>query len=60
MACIGLPVYASSLSGILIMSALIPVFLLRIKIEERLLIEEFGDAYLTYKESTSKLIPFIY
>jgi protein-S-isoprenylcysteine O-methyltransferase Ste14 len=42
------------------MSALIPVFLLRIKIEERLLIEEFGDAYLMYKESTSKLIPFIY
>jgi len=60
MACIGLPVYASSLSGILIMSALIPVFLLRIKIEERLLIEEFGDAYLMYKEATSTLIPFIY
>ena len=54
MACIGLPMYASSLSGILIMSALIPVFLLRIKIEERLLIEEFGDAYRAYQGATRK------
>lgn len=28
--------------------------------EEKLLIEEFGDAYLTYKDSTKKLLPFIY
>ena len=58
--CIGLPVYASSLSGILIMSALIPIFLYRIKMEERMLIEEFGDAYRAYKQATKKLIPFIY
>jgi protein-S-isoprenylcysteine O-methyltransferase Ste14 len=60
MVCIGLPAYASSLYGLLIMSAMIPVFLIRIKIEERLLAEEFGDAYRTYKEATCKLIPFIY
>jgi protein-S-isoprenylcysteine O-methyltransferase Ste14 len=42
------------------MSALIPVFLGRIKIEERLLITEFGDEYRTYQASTSKLVPFIY
>ncbi len=60
MACIGILVYASSLYGLLTMSALIPVFLNRIRIEERLLTEEFGDAYRTYREATSKLIPFIY
>jgi protein-S-isoprenylcysteine O-methyltransferase Ste14 len=58
--CIGVPVYASSLYGLLIMSALIPVFLNRIRMEERMLIDEFGDAYRMYKETTSKLIPFIY
>jgi len=42
------------------MSALIPLFLNRIRIEERMLTEEFGDAYRTYKKGTSKLIPFIY
>ncbi len=60
MVCISLPVYASSLYGLLTMLALIPVFLFRIRIEERILIEEFGDTYQTYMEATSKLIPFIY
>jgi len=31
------------------MSAQIPVFLIRIRIEERLLTEEFGDAYKVYQ-----------
>ncbi len=57
---IGLSVYASSLYGLLTMSALIPVFLNRIRMEERMLTDEFGDAYRTYKGATSKLIPFIY
>ncbi len=57
---IGVPVYASSLYGFLIMLALIPIFLNRIRMEERLLTDEFGDAYQTYKENTKKLIPFIY
>jgi protein-S-isoprenylcysteine O-methyltransferase len=59
-AIIGMPVYASSLYGLLTMSALIPIFLNRIRMEERMLTDEFGDAYRTYKEATSKLIPFIY
>jgi protein-S-isoprenylcysteine O-methyltransferase Ste14 len=42
------------------MSALIPIILNRIRMEERLLTEEFGDAYRAYVEATSKLIPFIY
>ena len=60
MVCIGVPVYASSLYGLLTMSALIPLVLNRIRIEERMLTEEFGDTYRRYKEATSKLIPFIY
>jgi len=60
MGCIGVPVYVSSLYGLLTMSALIPIVLNRIRIEERMLTDEFGDAYRTYEETTSKLIPFIY
>ena len=57
---IGAPVYASSYYGLLIMSALIPIFLNRIRIEERMLTEEFGDAYRKYRKATRKLIPFVY
>ncbi|MEK6256743.1 MAG: isoprenylcysteine carboxylmethyltransferase family protein [Chloroflexota bacterium] len=57
---IGLPVFVWSLYGTLIMSTLIPVFLIRIRMEEKLLTEEFGDAYRTYRKATRKLIPFIY
>ena len=58
--CIGVPVYAFSLYGLLTMSALIPIFLNRVRMEERLLSEEFQDVFQKYKETTSKLIPFIY
>ena len=56
----GVPVYAPSLYGFLVMLLLIPIILNRIRMEERLLIEEFGDTYKAYMKSTSKLIPFIY
>ena len=35
-------------------------FIYRIKIEERLLIAQFGDDYLDYKKETYYLIPWIY
>ena len=57
---IGLPVSVSSLYGLLTMSALIPLFFNRIRMEEEMLTEEFGDTYRRYQEATSKLIPFIY
>ncbi len=60
MVCIGVPVCVSSLYGLLIMSALVPLILNRIRVEERLLADEFGDVYRRYKEGTSKLIPLIY
>ena len=59
-AAIGIPVYASSLYGLLIMFVLIPLILNRIRIEERMLTEHFGDVYRKYRETTSKLIPFVH
>jgi protein-S-isoprenylcysteine O-methyltransferase Ste14 len=56
----GIPIFSSSLPGLLIMFGLIPVVLMRIKLEERLLIEEFGDSYRAYILATRKLLPFIY
>ncbi len=57
---VALPVYSSSAWGFLILSLLIPIVLGRIRMEERLLTEHFGDAYREYKSSTRKLIPFVY
>ncbi len=59
-AAIGIPVYASSLYGLLVMLVLIPLILNRIRIEERMLTEQFGDAYLKYRQTTSKLLPFVH
>jgi protein-S-isoprenylcysteine O-methyltransferase Ste14 len=59
-AIMGAPVYAPSLSGFLILSLLIPIFLFRIKREEEMLTECFGDEYRAYRRSTKKLIPFLY
>lgn len=60
MAFTGLPVYAASLYGFLTMLVMIPIFLNRIRFEEKLLLEKFPDAFQKYKETTKKLIPFIY
>ena len=56
----GFPLYAASIYGFLTSLLLIPIILNRIRLEEELLAEEFQDAYQKYKESTKKLIPFIY
>jgi len=56
----GLPIYVASLYGFLTSLVLIPIILNRIRLEENLLTEEFQDAYQKYKETTKKLIPFIY
>lgn len=57
---VGMPIGLSSLAGFLIMLILIPLFLNRIRMEERMLTSEFGDAYREYMKATKKLIPFIY
>ena len=59
-AIMGVPVYAQSLYGFLVMCVLIPIFLNRIRMEEAMLTEKFGDAYEAYRKVTRKLIPFVY
>ncbi len=60
MVVIGLPVYVASLYGGVTMLVPIPIILNRIRLEERLMTEEFKEAFRKYKETTKKLIPFIY
>ncbi len=55
-----IPLCFSSLYGFFLMLAIIPFFLYRIGIEEKMLIEKFGDEYREYMKKTKKLIPFIY
>jgi len=57
---VGLPVYAASVYGFLAMLAMIPIFLFRIKMEEKMLAEHFGDDYEAYRNTTKRLIPFLY
>ena len=57
---IGIPVFSWSLPGFIVLSVLLPIVLFRIKIEENLLLKEFGKEYEDYKKSTKKLIPFIF
>ena len=38
----------------------IPAYLIRIKNEEAMMVESFGDAYIEYSKNTKRLIPFIY
>ncbi len=60
MATVGVPVYASSLAGLLILLTLIPLVVNRIRIEEQMMTAEFGDSYRAYARGTKKLIPFVY
>ena len=55
---------ATSISNWLsILAMMIPItfaYLYRIKVEERFMIEQMGENYLTYQNRTKKLIPTIY
>jgi protein-S-isoprenylcysteine O-methyltransferase Ste14 len=42
------------------MFGLVPLILYRIGIEEKMLIEKFGDEYVEYMKKTKKLIPNVY
>jgi protein-S-isoprenylcysteine O-methyltransferase Ste14 len=57
----GFSVTMSSLVSFFVL--VVPVFvavLYRIGVEEKILINEFGDSYLKYTGNTKKLIPGIY
>jgi len=55
-----IPIYTTSLLGFLFALVGIPLFIYRIGVEEKMLIEEFGDEYLEYTKATRKLFPYIY
>ena len=40
--------------------SIVAAFLFRIKVEEEVLIKQFGSEYLNYKSLTKKIIPFIF
>jgi protein-S-isoprenylcysteine O-methyltransferase Ste14 len=42
------------------MLLLIPCILYRIRIEESMLVERFGDEYRNYRQTSKKLIPYLY
>lgn len=50
----------SLISAIIVTVLMFLVILYRIVVEERVLIEGFGDAYKTYQLRTKRLIPWIY
>ena len=55
---IGFPILCMSPIGlILTVLIVIPLLLTRIKIEERMLEDEFGESYKEYKKNTGSLIP---
>jgi len=55
--CIG---YSSLIGLVAIPVLLLPGLAYRMKVEERLLVEQFGDEYRAYALKTRKLIPFIW
>jgi protein-S-isoprenylcysteine O-methyltransferase Ste14 len=57
---LGMPIVTSSWVAIPPMLLLIPLFAYRMRIEERLLLQEFGDEYLKYMARTKRLVPFLY
>ncbi|MEP6738394.1 MAG: isoprenylcysteine carboxylmethyltransferase family protein [Chryseolinea sp.] len=46
-------------SFLLVSFSALAVFMYRIKVEEKVLIGQFGDQYLNYKKSTKAIIPFL-
>jgi len=56
----GLPIACSSLYGFSVMVMAILFLNLRIRIEEKMLIDAFGEEYKEYQKRTKKLIPFLY
>jgi len=57
---LGIPLILASLYGFVTMVLVIPLLLNRIRNEEKLLIEEFGAEYERYRETSRKLIPYLF
>lgn len=48
------------ISLLLVTVAIVTVFIIRIRIEEKVLIEQFGEQYSRYKKEVKGLIPFVW
>lgn len=57
---LGFALLFSSLFGLIVMIIANIFLIIRIEIEEKMLIAEFGPEYEEYKKKTKKLIPYIY
>jgi protein-S-isoprenylcysteine O-methyltransferase Ste14 len=53
-------IFRSLITMLVLVSFYFLVFRMRINREERILLEKFGDEFVKYKNSTKKLIPFVY
>lgn len=56
----GIALFTTSLLGLVVMWGVIPFFLRRIRLEEQMLLEEYGSEYEDYRKRTKKLVPFVY
>jgi protein-S-isoprenylcysteine O-methyltransferase Ste14 len=58
---LGLVIGCISLLGFLAyIILLLPGMIFRIKVEERLLVDSFGEEYKSYRSKTSRILPFIW
>lgn len=57
---LGFVILFSSLYGLIVMIIANIFLIIRIEIEERMLITEFGSEYEEYTKKTKKLIPYLY
>ena len=48
------------ISLVIVSAAALTAFMIRIRIEEKTLIDHFGSEYVEYKKKTKRLIPFVY
>ncbi|MGQ9813743.1 MAG: methyltransferase family protein [Candidatus Roseilinea sp.] len=56
----GLALALFSPRGLALMLLLVPCYLFRIRLEERMLVEAFGQAYADYMRTSKRLAPLIY
>jgi protein-S-isoprenylcysteine O-methyltransferase Ste14 len=56
---VGTIIVAGELWALAVSVILLLVFFMKIKMEEKFLLEEFGESFIQYKKEVKALIPFI-
>jgi protein-S-isoprenylcysteine O-methyltransferase Ste14 len=57
---LGIVIVLTSVFGLFFVAVATILLLFRIEIEERMLIETFGEDYREYRKNTKKIIPYVY